>query len=329
MNRAIVSMISTSSGDAFSIMTTIADARLQKPPDPVAETVRAPEWVRSLIGCAKVPHSAQRLETVEGNGFALTSRTIANATSLSALDLQHAVCSMYLDIAARLKSLAASHPVRWWNFIPRIHARMGSRDEGLLDRYMVFNAGRYAAYVLWHGQEDVGSQAATATGIGHGGSDLVLHCLSAVAPGEPIENPRQVPAYRYSKRRGPMPPCFARATLVRTGGTPLLLVGGTASVRGEDSVHLGDVAAQALETFRNMAALLGAGSSTRSMRGALARYRSLRVYMVHPMDGVRLRTLVTEHFPGVELVEFIRADVCRRTLLIEIEGTADASGVLR
>ena len=32
----------------------------------------------------------------------------------------------------------------------------------------------------------------------------------------PVENPRQIPAFRYSKRYGPIPPCFARATRIKT-----------------------------------------------------------------------------------------------------------------
>ena len=246
---------------------------------------------------------------------------------MSALDLQRAVCTLYLDIASRLGELGARHAVRFWNFIPRIHARMGSRDGGILDRYMVFNAGRYAAYVRWHGQKDVGGQAATATGIGHSGNDLVVHCLSGARAGEPIENPRQVPAYRYSRRRGPMPPCFARATLVGSARSPVLLVGGTASVLGEQSVHLGDVRAQALETFWNMAALVGGNGRERTRREALARYRTLRIYAVLGSDASVVRSLAAEHFPSVEVVECVRADVCRRTLLVEIEGTADGAGV--
>jgi hypothetical protein len=74
-----------------------------------------------------------------------------------------------------------------------------------------------------------------------------------------------------------------------------------------------------------MAALVGSGG--RRMRAALARYRSLRVYTVHAADAARVRELVGEYFTGVEQVEFVRADVCRRTLLVEIEATADGAGL--
>ena len=60
-----------------------------------------------------------------------------------------------------------------------------------------------------------------------------------------------MPSYRYSRRFGPRPPCFARATVLHLGAAgdaPLVLVGGTASIRGEDSVHVGNVRGQVLET---------------------------------------------------------------------------------
>ena len=38
------------------------------------------------------------------------------------------------------------------------------------------------------------------------------HQTQNSAPGVAIENPRQTPSYHYSRRYGPRPPCFARAT---------------------------------------------------------------------------------------------------------------------
>ena len=84
-----------------------------------------------------------------------------------------------------------------------------------LDRYMVFNAGRYDAYARWYGTPRAFNHApATASAVGVQGADLSIFCLAAQTPGTPIENPRQTPSWRYSTRYGPKPPCFARATVV-------------------------------------------------------------------------------------------------------------------
>jgi chorismate lyase / 3-hydroxybenzoate synthase len=301
-------------------MTTITNGRLSTH----RETVDPPGWVWDLLAAEPTPLNGA-LRTVESGDFALVSGVIPDADTLAALDLQHAVCSLYLDIWNAAGSVR--EPVRLWNFIPGIHARMGSRDGGFLDRYMVFNAGRFAAYTEWYGEADMGPRVATATGIGHSGSNLAVHCLFSRTAGIPVENPRQVPAYRYSRRRGPMPPVFARATIIGAGPDRTMLVGGTSSVRGESSAHLGDVRAQALETFRNLASLVHPHKETRIESGTpdpdlLAAYQTLRIYFVRDADKPLVHDLVLKHFPRLKGLELFRADVCRRTLLVEIEGTA-------
>jgi hypothetical protein len=136
-----------------------------------------------------------------------------------------------------------------------------------------------------------------------------------------------VPAYSYSRRYGPLPPCFARATLVSVPreARPWLLVGGTASILGEDSIHVRDPRRQAVETFENLARLVeSARSSAQSPdRGdQLSAFRELRVYIVRDEDADLLRGLVAERFPADTRVEYAQADLCRQELLVEIEGLA-------
>ena len=114
--------------------------------------------------------------------------------------------------AARRAAAAASgrHPVRFWNFVPGIHADMG---DGL-DRYMVFNAGRFAAFCDWFGPAATFNRhvpTASAVGIAQRRRSSSTRSATLEA-GVPVENPRQMPAYSYSRRYGPLPPCFARAT---------------------------------------------------------------------------------------------------------------------
>src|SRR5439155_25770212 len=123
---------------------------------------------------------------------------------------------------------------------------------------------------------------ATASATGHGGRDLVIHCLATDAPGIAVNNPRQVAPYHYSQRFGPLPPCFARAMqLERPRG--MLLVGGTASVRGEDSVHVDDLSSQLGESFMNLAALTAAAAGQKGACASishryLSAFHELRVY---------------------------------------------------
>ncbi|MFP5287027.1 MAG: pteridine-dependent deoxygenase like protein, partial [Thermoanaerobaculia bacterium] len=147
--------------------------------------------------------------------------------------------------------------------------------------------------------------------------------LAADRPGRAVDNPRQIAPYRYSRRYGPLPPCFARATVIHPPhGAPLALVGGTASIVGEQSVHPGDLERQTDETLTNLAALLRAAGMPEHS-SALAAFRDVRVYFPDPRRVDELRVLLKNAFPGAESIEWVRADICRAELLVEIEGVAE------
>ena len=71
-----------------------------------------------------------------------------------------------------------------------------------------------------------------------------------------IENPRQLSASLYPPRYGLRSPMFARAALVPNGRGAQLLVSGTASIVGHESLHIGDPERQLEETARNFEALV-------------------------------------------------------------------------
>jgi hypothetical protein len=241
--------------------------------------------------------------------------------------LEARVAEAYGSIAAALRRSPARRPVRLWNFIPAITAPAGDGR----DRYMAFNAGRYRAFAEWYG----GAQAfdrhvATASGVGHDGADLVIHCLAARDPGIAVENPRQVAPHRYSERYGPLPPCFARATVLNGHG--LVLVGGTASIQGEESVHAASLPLQLDETLTNLASVVaaahakagagGGGAAAGDRARRLALYRELRVYYPRREHAGMIEHAVRAAFAPSCRIEMVRADLCRAELLVEIEGVA-------
>ncbi|MEO1083189.1 MAG: hypothetical protein AAFY88_03000, partial [Acidobacteriota bacterium] len=231
-----------------------------------------------------------RSATDPSAGIVLLSFRLHDAASLDADDFEQACFDIYRRIIECLEGHPGEHqglrPVRLWNFIPGILEPLGSHEH----RYMAFNAGRYRALRAWHGDEALPEQVATASGVGHRGRHLDIHCLASVQSGRAVENPRQRPAYRYSEKYGQLPPCFARATLWPSHREGLhLLVGGTASVRGEESFHHHDLRRQLDETFYNLAAVVRAAEGTpcahlqpEEVRGLMRRYRDLRVYVVDP-----------------------------------------------
>jgi chorismate lyase/3-hydroxybenzoate synthase len=296
---------------------------------PAPLSVSLPEWARRLLEDAPAAPMRGRggrpdVMRRDGAGWRQLSTVVTGARALDVLTFQQAVMDAFAAVFDQLAPAGAVHPVRFWAFVPDIHARL----EPDLDRYMVFNAARFAAYSAWYGGRDTFPRAlATASAVGTSGEDLVLHCLAAETAGQPVENPRQVPAYRYSRRFGPLPPCFARATLVRPrGSAPLLMVGGTASIRGEQSMYVGDLAAQVEETLANLASVASAATGGDEPDGAaLARYRHLRAYHRRPEDREEVERRLSAAFPALASLELLSAELCRPELLVEVEGLADAS----
>lgn len=295
--------------------------------------ISLPRWVEQELDrasdAAAEPNAAQSLlvdgvplRVRDAGKRALISARLGEASSLSAGDLRAAVGRAYLALFSAAAQRRARHLIRLWNFIPVIHEPLG--DD--LDRYRVFNLGRFDAFSQsLGGDQAFARHLPTATGVGHAGRDLVIHALLSSELGLHVENPRQTPAYRYSSDHGPLPPCFARATIA----APRLLVGGTSSVRREDSMHRGDIPSQLAETLDNLAALINAArrrfdasSADEPADAALRRFTHARLYHTPSTDERMLRQTLARHMPDVP-IEMVRADICRRELDVEIEGVVD------
>ena len=140
------------------------------------------------------------------------------------------------------------HLLRVWNFLDAINA-----GEGDCERYRQFCIGRA------RGIGDLPSErlpAATAVGRPIAAGRLQVCWLAGLEPGTPVENPRQLRAFRYPRRYGPSPPAFARAICLSSGE---LVGSGTSSIVGHESRHEGDLAAQVFETLQNLRELYRAG----------------------------------------------------------------------
>ena len=97
-----------------------------------------------------------------------------------------------------------------------------------------------------------------------------------------------------------------------------LLIGGTASVLGEDSRHMGDLDAQLVETEKNLRAL--AAQVTGKDDAWHGHFAHLRVYHRREEDQAIVRRYVEERLPANQSAEYFCVDICRGELLTEIEG---------
>lgn len=243
-----------------------------------------------------------------GKDFKLLEEAVP-ARALDGHALERETARIYQALLARA---ADRHVVRIWNFVPAILADGG---DGL-NRYMRFNAGRHRAFTRhFGGTAQFDRLLPAASGVGHAGNDLMVFALLSQRAGTSIANPRQRAPHRYSREFGPLPPCFARATLVGD----LLLIGGTASVRDEHTVHHGDLNNQLRETFENLAALVHTAFPGENPADC---FQALRVYHPRQSDRTIIQSAVRAQFARASQIDFVQADLCRDDLLVEIEGIA-------
>lgn len=224
----------------------------------------------------------------------------------------------YLEVFAALAAAGCPHLLRLWNYVPRIN----EVTHGL-ERYRQFNVGRQRAFV--EAGRDAFDGAPAACAVGASGRALAIRFIAARTPPRPVENPRQVSAYRYSAAFGPRSPTFSRAALAEAGpGRVALFVSGTASIVGEASMHEGDPQAQLAETLRNLEAVIEAARTRSSARFTPADFHWV-AYLRDPADLGRIGERLAAWGGSVVPVQ---ADICRRELLVEVEGHASAAGAL-
>lgn len=212
----------------------------------------------------------------------------------------------YLDLFRAIRAHGFPHPIRIWNYFSRIHG-----DDCGLERYQSFCTGRARALDELEVSEET---MPAATAIGTHAAGLFVYLIAARTPGQAIENPRQVSAYRYPEQYSPESPAFARATRIETAQGPQLLLSGTASITGHESRHIGDCAAQTREILANLDALQAAAGSD------VPAPAWLRVYLRRPEDQPEVAAILARHYPRPPALHWVYGDVCRRELLVEIEG---------
>jgi chorismate lyase/3-hydroxybenzoate synthase len=228
-------------------------------------------------------------------------------------DIESAAHRAYAEMIARVRGSSHPYLLRIWNYLSAINA-----GEGDAERYRRFCVGRAAAVDAAFNDPP---PAATAIGC-----DGEFHALQVVAlrsrdPATALENPRQTPAWNYPRDYGPVAPGFSRGALLdANGAAPRLLASGTASIVGHVSQHVGDVAEQLRESLRNLQALLTVGDKHSGRFFGFSGCEALRVYLRNARDLPITQEIVANSGLPVERVLYLRGDVCRRELDVELEG---------
>lgn len=216
--------------------------------------------------------------------------------------------------------LAAVHKplARIWNYVPQINAPGPSG----LENYRAFCRGRSLAF-----QDALGSaftqKLSAASAVGHDSKNLAVIFAASPHPVRHFENPRQLPAYAYPAEHGPRAPSFARATVVpRAAGRADVFVSGTAAIAGHATLAPGDTAAQLAHTLENLRAIGHACGAGEALAARTAARRHLKVYLRHAADYPSVAaTLGAQLLAPGDRVSYLRSDICRAALNVEIEVT--------
>ena len=238
--------------------------------------------------------------------------------------LEEAAQEVYRDV---LRATAGHHLARIWNFVPAINAV--TADAGGLENYRAFCRGRARAFEERHGAEFAACVPA-ASAVGCDSPRLTVAFAATRAAPRHVENPAQMPAYDYPADYGPRSPSFARATVVPGRGGSTVFISGTASIRGHATIAPDGLAGQLDCTLENLAGIsraCGLGPHLAQGGGAA---RFFKVYLRRVEDHPFVAAILAERLfvPG-DRVTYLRADICRQPLLVEIEvslfGVADAA----
>lgn len=231
-------------------------------------------------------------------------------------DFKRATYDAYQQLLSAVQQTGHGHLVKIWNYFSDINGGEGDREK-----YRQFSIGRAKAFEEYGILDDI---VPTGTAIGSiCDSDLTIVALISKHGLRAAENPRQVSAFKYPRQYGPKSPKFSRGGCVSIEDHCLFLLSGTAAIIGHESAHPYDVALQTGETLQNLDQLCKAVTALNDDGRELVLDSDcvLRVYVRNPDDRDLVAARLREALGGTDSnVVFLHADICRRELMVEIDG---------
>jgi len=236
------------------------------------------------------------------------------------------------------ENLEFSDVVRQWNYIENITGSTHFED-GEKQNYQVFNDVRS----VYYGTAEFTRGYPAATGIGMNFGGIVLEFIAAkVTDGIriiPIQNPDQVNAHQYhgdylvgqaiKEVREKTTPKFERAKLLANDHSYFIYISGTAAIKKQEVVAIEDVRKQTRITIENIARLISHDNLKK--HGLKIHHNSdplsyVRVYVKREEDIPAVKKICSDYYKDVPSLYLI-SDVCRKNLLVEIEGVVEYSAM--
>lgn len=259
---------------------------------------------------------------LRGNSEGVYGKLEVNINPFSVEKLREITKNTYLKMFSWLDQNPELKLIRVWNFVPHIN-RFTPESEPHADVYQNFNHARFEAFSEQFGSDKNKWIIPAASAIGIDQDKFIIEFYAV--PSIPIflENKVQVPAKDYSKKYGVTPPIFTRGIVFDNQGQRLLITSGTASIKGQDTLHIGDVDAQLMESINNLRILVSQFNLRKheiEYGFGLEDLQLLRVYYRFEKDReVIEKKLMMTLAPDCQ-ISYLRSDICRSDLLVEIEG---------
>lgn len=278
-----------------------------------------------------------KTEYLTFNGIRYTRHESALGTSVWGLGLHHPDASAPLQQQAdetfqtlygllQQEGMTLSDIIRQWNYVPEILTIEQTQDKHI-QHYQTFNEVRKQ----WYSKASFDDGYPAATGIGVKTGPFLLDFVS-IKPHSSVKkrglcNPKQENAYQYTQQHlvgdaiegnCKNPPLFERAKLLTLADRSIVLVSGTASILGQETVGVGDVRKQTEVTIQNLLELI-----TPEVTGVQTthEYCYLRVFIKQAEYRDTVKAVCESFFPTTP-ISYVVADICRDNLLMEIEGEA-------
>lgn len=271
---------------------------------PLDPSCDATAWISDQA--PRVSHPSDSLTLTQ------TDHLLFGTVHLPSERIEQATKQAYRSIQKTIQQHPGFRLLRLWNFFPQINGE----DEGI-ERYRLFSRARHD--VLASSGYRMSSDLPAASAVGSKEGPLVIHFLAGNGDMTTLENPRQVSAYRYPRTYGPRSPSFSRAVIHSSEQGRQLFLSGTASIIGHETIAPTDPEMQTRVTLDNLSTLLECAHypSMQTLGGSA----SWVVYIRNPAHIDLIRPLITDHLHTDSRIVYLQGDICRKDLMVEIEGT--------
>jgi chorismate lyase/3-hydroxybenzoate synthase len=270
--------------------------------------VLAGEAVERLFGAARPVGHAGALALFQSDDWLLGAATVPLTGGLDG-----AVHRLYGEI---LQATHGRHLARIWNYVPDIN----EPGPGGLENYQAFCRGRSLAFEQHHGT-GFKAQLPAASAVGRTSAAVTVAFAACTVLPRHVENPLQVSAYDYPGEFGPRAPSFARATVVPGAEGATVFISGTAAIRGHATIAPHSTRQQlecTLENLRGISDACGLGPDLDAGGGT----RHFKIYVRHAADQPMVAARLENGFlTAADRVSYLHADICRASLLVEIEAS--------